>query len=286
MTLVAAVGGDHAGRERISELVAVGVRCTVRAHPGTVTGSVVVLSSAHERTMITDRGAALLLDPADVTAAVKAAPGATHLHLSGYPLLHAGSRPAGRAALAAAAERGLTTSVDVASAEPLRQLGAPAFLDLVRGTDLLLCNSDEAEVLAGAGTAREQAAQLTAYARNVVVKLGSDGAVWCTRDGVTRSVAAARVPVLDPTGAGDAFAAEPAHRVVFRRGAGRRAGRRHRARRGGSADPRCAADPLGLGVSSRARRSPLGSAFSSRARRRWCGARSPRRTQTPGPVAG
>src|SRR5690349_20265082 len=131
--LVAAVGDDHAGRERIAELVEAGVRCAVRAHPGAPTGSVVVLSSAGERTMITDRGAALLLDPADVTAAVKAAAGATHLHLSGYPLLHAGSRPGGLAALAAARERRLTTSVDAASAEPLRQLGARAFLDLVRG---------------------------------------------------------------------------------------------------------------------------------------------------------
>ncbi|MEU4214373.1 PfkB family carbohydrate kinase [Actinoplanes sp. NPDC026623] len=207
VTLVAAVGGDHAGRERIAELIALGVRCTVRAHPGAVTGSVVVLSSAHERTMITDRGAALLLSPADVAAAVKAAPGATHLHLSGYPLLHAGSRAAGVAALTAAAERGLTTSVDVASADPLRRLGAEAFLDLVRGTDVLLCNSDEAEVLVGAGSPRQQAAHLTAYAGNVVIKLGPDGAVWGTPDGTMRSIAAAPVPALDPTGAGDAFAA-------------------------------------------------------------------------------
>ena len=200
-TLIAAVGDDHAGRERIAELVAAGVRCAVRAHPGVPTGSVVVLSSADERTMITDRGAALLLDPADVTAAVKAAQGVTHLHLSGYPLLHAGSRPGGLAALAAARERGLTTSVDAASAEPLRQLGAEAFLDL------LLCNADEAAVLGGTGPAEEQAAALTAVAVNVVVKLGGDGAVWASRDGVLRSVAGVRVPALDPTGAGDAFAA-------------------------------------------------------------------------------
>ncbi|MEU8231698.1 PfkB family carbohydrate kinase [Actinoplanes sp. NPDC048967] len=206
-TLIAAVGDDHAGRERIAELVAAGVRCAVRAHPGVPTGSVVVLSSADERTMITDRGAALLLDPADVTAAVKAAPGVTHLHLSGYPLLHAGSRPGGLAALAAARERGLTTSVDAASAEPLRQLGAQAFLDLLRGVDLLLCNADEAAVLGGTGPAEEQAAALTAVAVNVVVKLGADGAVWASRDGVLRSVAGVRVPALDPTGAGDAFAA-------------------------------------------------------------------------------
>jgi len=205
--LVAAVGADHAGRERIAELVAAGVGCVVRAHAGAATGSVVVLSSAGERTMITDRGAALLLDPADVRAAVKNAPGATHLHLSGYPLLHAGSRPGGLAALAAARERGLTSSVDAASAEPLRQLGAHAFLDLIPGTDLLLCNVDEATVLAGTGTPEEQAARLTTVAGNVVVKLGGDGAVWASRDGILRSVPGVRVPSLDPTGAGDAFAA-------------------------------------------------------------------------------
>ena len=43
---------------------------------------------------------------------------ARHLHLSGYPLLHEGSRAAGLAALAAASGRGLTTSVDAASAAP------------------------------------------------------------------------------------------------------------------------------------------------------------------------
>jgi sugar/nucleoside kinase (ribokinase family) len=44
-------------------------------------------------------------------------------------------------------------------------------------------------------------------AGNVVVKRGGDGAVWASRDGVLRSVAGVRVPSLDPTGAGDAFAA-------------------------------------------------------------------------------
>ena len=205
-TLIAAVGDDLAGRERVAELTAAGVRCAVRAHPGTVTGSVVVLAGPDERTMITDRGAALLLDPADVTAAVGAADG-THLHLSGYPLLHDRSRPAGRAALAAAAERGLTTSVDAASAAPLRAVGAERFLAWVRGADLLLCNADEAEVLAGPGTAAEQAGRLTAHVGNAVVKQGAAGATWGARDGLVRSWEPARVPMRDPTGAGDAFAA-------------------------------------------------------------------------------
>lgn len=207
VTLIAAVGDDAAGRERTAELAALGVDCAVRAHPGAATGSVVVLTSAHERTMITARGAALLLDPADVAAAVKAAPDAVHLHLSGYPLLDEGSRPAGLAALAAARERGLTTSVDAASAAPLRRVGTETFLAFVRETDLLLVNADEAAALAGPGSPAEQGAVLAHTARNVVVKLGPDGAVWCRRDSVLRSAPAARVSMIDPTGAGDAFAA-------------------------------------------------------------------------------
>jgi len=206
VTLVAAVGDDTAGRERVAELTAAGVRCAVRVRAGVPTGSVVVLAGPDERTMITDRGAALLLDPADVTAAITSATG-THLHLSGYPLLHEGSRPGGRAALAAAARRGLTTSVDAASAAPLRQAGGERFLAWVRDADLLLCNADEAGVLAGPGSAAEQATRLTAHVRNAVVKQGAAGATWASRDGSVWSWAGHRVPVVDATGAGDAFAA-------------------------------------------------------------------------------
>jgi sugar/nucleoside kinase (ribokinase family) len=205
VTLVAAVGDDLSGRERIAEMEAAGVSCTVRAHSGARTGTVVVLTSPDERTLITDPGAALLLDPADVVAAIKTAPDAVHLHLSGYVLLNPGSRAGGLAALAAARERGLTTSVDAASAAPLRRENT--FKSWVREIDLLLCNSDEATVLAGPGSPAEQAAALTAVARNVVVKLGGDGAVWSGRDGTLASVIGVRVPMTDPTGAGDAFAA-------------------------------------------------------------------------------
>jgi sugar/nucleoside kinase (ribokinase family) len=209
VTLVAAVGDDSAGRDRVAELSAAGVRCAVRAHHGTPTGSVVVLAGPHERTMITDRGAALLLDPSDVAEAISPAfsADATHLHLSGYPLLHERSRPGGLAALSAAARRGLTTSVDAASAAPLRLAGAERFLGWVRDVDVLLCNADEADVLAGPGSAEEQAHRLTAHVRNAVVKQGAAGATWAPRDGSVIVWRAHRVPVVDATGAGDAFAA-------------------------------------------------------------------------------
>ncbi|WP_189082347.1 carbohydrate kinase family protein [Mangrovihabitans endophyticus] len=210
VTLIAAVGDDTAGRERVAELDAAGVRCAVRAHAGAVTGTVVVLSSSRERTLITDPGACLLLDPDHVRTAVRDVPHATHLHLSGYALLNEGSRAAGREALRAALRHGLTVSVDASSAGPLRAVGAEAFLDWVRGADLLLCNADEAAVLSGHDEPEAQAAALIAAAGHVVIKLGGDGARWTGPDG-SATVRGTRQPMVDPTGAGDAFAAGLLH---------------------------------------------------------------------------
>jgi ribokinase len=206
VTLVAAVGDDEPGRARVAELAAAGVRCAVRAHPGTPTGTVIVLTRDGERTMINDRGASLLLSPADTDAALAAAPGARHVHVSGYPLLDPASRGAGLRALAAAREHGLTTSVDAASAGPLRRAGA-AFLDWVRGVDLILANSDEAVVLAGDTDPVAQARMLATVAVHAVVKRGPAGAVWAGPHGVVEAPGRPATVVVDPTGAGDAFAA-------------------------------------------------------------------------------
>src|SRR5262249_14840815 len=151
--------------------------------PGKVTGSVVVLSRDQERTMLCDRGANALLSTSDIDRAMTVAAGAVHLHLSGYALFDGESRTAGRHALATAAERGLTTSVDAASAGPLRRVGGAAFLDWVRGVDLLLANLDEALALLDVAEPPEALARLLAgHARHAVVKLGADGAVWATDD--------------------------------------------------------------------------------------------------------
>ncbi|MGW0433171.1 carbohydrate kinase family protein [Micromonospora sp. NPDC003197] len=207
VTLVGAVGADDAGRARLSELNDLGVHCAVRQYPETPTGTVIVLAHDGERTMVTERGANLRLTGADVDAALAGVTDARHLHLSAYTLLDAGSRDAGLRALAAARELGLTTSVDAASAAPLRQVGAATFLDWVRDVDLLLANSDEATVLAGEQEPETQARWLAGAVRNAVVKRGADGAIWASQTGSVVRAAARRVPVVDVTGAGDAFAA-------------------------------------------------------------------------------
>jgi sugar/nucleoside kinase (ribokinase family) len=207
VTLVGCVGDDLAGRDRLAELAAAGVQGAVRRCPEAPTGAIVVLSQGEGRTMITQRGANLLLRPDDVDRALAAAPDAGHLHLSGYLLLDAGSRPAGLRALAAAAALGLTVSVDAASVQPLIELGVDRYLDWIRGADLLLANAEEAAALTGLDEAEQAGRALTAVAGNVVVKLGRLGAVWASADGSMASAPGRLVPVLDPTGAGDAFAA-------------------------------------------------------------------------------
>jgi sugar/nucleoside kinase (ribokinase family) len=199
------VGDDALGRDSVDGLTKGGVTPWVGADPELETGTCVVLvEPGGERTMLPDTGANAALAPGDLPRQLFR-PGA-HLHLSGYTLLHHGSRDAGRAALELAAETGMTVSVDPSSVALLEAAGTDRFLDWTRGVDLLLPNSDEAEALTGSADPHGAAAVLSDVYREVVVKLGSDGALW--RQGfIGASAPAERVEVVDTTGAGDAFAA-------------------------------------------------------------------------------
>ncbi|MFJ6199039.1 carbohydrate kinase family protein [Micromonospora sp. NPDC092111] len=207
VTFVGAVGDDDAGHARLRELTAMGVTCAVRRCPGTPTGTVVVLTGTGDRTMVSQRGANLRVDARHVAGALADTTDARHLHLSGYALLDEGSRDGGLRALAEARRGGLTTSVDAASAEPLRTAGPENFLRWVGRVDILLANADEAATLTGAPDAVTAARALTLVAENAVVKLGAAGAVWAGSGGAVCRAAAPAVRVVDSTGAGDAFAA-------------------------------------------------------------------------------
>ena len=201
VTLIGRVGADAAGGAAAAGLRAEGVDARLAIDPTRATGTCVVLvEPGGERSMLPDSGANAGLE-------VVALPqDAAHLHVAGYALLHPGSRPAALALLAAARASGLSVSVDPASAAPLRRAGPAAFLEWSAGADLLLPNRDEAAALTGEADPAAAARALTAHAREVVVKLGAEGALWT--DGATSVRAAALdLPVTDTTGAGDAFAA-------------------------------------------------------------------------------
>lgn len=202
--LVGAVGTDRQGDERLAELSAAGVECLVRRTTEAATGAIVVLSTTGERTMLSDRGANSHFTTGDVAVAL---PGVRHLHLSGYTLFDERTRQVGLRALADARARGATTSVDASSAAPLRQIGGATFLSWLRAPDLLFANADEAAALLNeTGPAEDLAASLTAVAPRVVVKRGAEGSIWADVNGVVTAPAVSAV-MVDPTGAGDAFAA-------------------------------------------------------------------------------
>jgi sugar/nucleoside kinase (ribokinase family) len=203
VTLVARAGKDDAGRGAVARLAGHGVTPAVAVDPTLPTGTCVVLvAPGGERSMLPDAGANAALAPADLPDGAFAR--GAHLHLTGYPLLRDGPpRVAALEALRRARAAGMTVSLDPSSAAPLEAFGPHRFLALAGEVDLLLPNRDEALTLAGTADPRA----LRAHAREVVVTLGAEGAVWTDGDAAADAPATATGPVADTTGAGDAFTA-------------------------------------------------------------------------------
>ncbi|MET9517245.1 PfkB family carbohydrate kinase [Streptomyces sp. NPDC002994] len=202
--LLARVGTD-AGAWHEEQLRSAGVRPQVVLDGEAPTATVISLvDAAAERTFLTDSGAALRLSPADWSASLLN--GVAHLHLSGYLFFAGTSRETARLALRAAQERGVTVSVDPASAGFIAELGVDRFLEAVAGADVLLPNADEARLLTGLPETADAAAKLSRHFPLVAATLGAGGALVAAAGGVQHRVPAAPAKAVDSTGAGDAFA--------------------------------------------------------------------------------
>jgi sugar/nucleoside kinase (ribokinase family) len=192
-----------------AELARCGVEPKIVSDPEAATGSIVVLIDTDgERTMITDRGANLRLQPADVPEFLL--DGADLLHLTGYTFFAPGPRKVASGLIEAAGRRGVPFTVDPSSAAFLRDLGPAEFLAWTAGAAVCFPNRDEALALAGSGQAadpKDLAAALTRNYRVVALKLGSGGAVLATTDSAPVEIPPVATSVRDTTGAGDAFCA-------------------------------------------------------------------------------
>lgn len=195
---VGQVGEDDLGARLIADLAIAGVE--VRAPRGGRTGSIVVLvSPGGERTMLTDRGAAVLLGPPDDAWLG----GVTVLHLPAYSLT-VGRLAETAAHLARRARaRGILVSIDASSVAVLVTFGIARFQSLLLelSPDVLLANQEEARLLAADGRAPDGVELL-------VVHAGAGPATVADGEGVRATVRPATArDAHDTTGAGDAFAA-------------------------------------------------------------------------------
>ena len=163
------------------------------------TGTCVVLVAADgERTMLPDRGANDRLPMSAVIGGLDPMPG--WVHLSGYAILHEGSRNAGRAALSAGIAGGATVVIDAASTAPIKAVGRRGIPQLDRWRHPRLRQRRR-------GRRRWAASRpCSSTSGAVVVKHGAAGAT-CTDGRTTVTAEGFPVDAVDSTGAGDAFAA-------------------------------------------------------------------------------
>jgi sugar/nucleoside kinase (ribokinase family) len=166
---------------------------------------VTIVDPDGERSFLTDRGANLHLCAQDLPESLLDEVGL--VMVSGYSFFAQGPRSAVQDLFARAKRRGIALAVDPASVGFLLEVGTAQFVQWTAGADWIFANESEAEALTGFAEYEEQTRALGAHYGNVVIKRGAQGAALGGRDGVRLSLRAERVPVVDSTGAGDAFAA-------------------------------------------------------------------------------
>jgi sugar/nucleoside kinase (ribokinase family) len=192
---VGRVGDDDVGDRLVGELAATGV--DVRVQRDGRTGTIVVLvEPGGERTMLSDRGAAVGLTAVDRSALDDV----TVLHLPAYSLT---ADPIGAACVALAVEahgRGIACSVDASSVAELERFGCRPFRALMARVrpEVLFANADEADLLD---------LERHPWAPLVVIKDGPRPVRILHGSAADRVAVEAVDDVTDTTGAGDAFAA-------------------------------------------------------------------------------
>ncbi len=203
VTVVGCVGDDPFGRDISSELAALGVDVQLQVSTERGTGTcIVIVDRRRERTMFPDAGANAMLQ---VEAARAALTPGCHVHVSGYTLLNPRTQAVALAILAAARDIGATTSLDAASAAPLRAQ-RELVTTIMPTLDLLLANADEAAVLSGFDDPYEAVSSLAGTVPTAVVKVGAQGVLAHDSTGMIAQPAPP-TDVVDTTGAGDAFTA-------------------------------------------------------------------------------
>lgn len=203
------VGADTFGRFVLDELRALGVGVDgVVVEPAVGTGLTVILNRGEDRALLTHLGAMAAMTTERVDAGLLAR--ARHLHITSYFLQRA-LQPGLPRLLEHARRSGATVSLDT-NWDP-DERWADGVRQVLEQVDVFLPNEAEALALTGAGTVEDAVEELARTVPEVVVKLGSRGALALRRGELHRAAAPA-VDVRDTTGAGDSFDAGYVHGLL------------------------------------------------------------------------
>jgi len=166
--------------------------------PDGQTGLSVILNNGSDRAILTHPGLIAELRASVISDELLSQ--ARHLHVASY-FLQTKLQPDLLNLFQRAHAMGLTTSLDT-NYDPLEAW--KGFEELLSVTDVFLPNQTEALSITKSDDVESASKQLATRAKLVVVKLGSNGALACSLNGVVKS-SSIPVSVVDTVGAGDSF---------------------------------------------------------------------------------
>lgn len=199
--MVGVVGSGDAQRHRA---LLPGVNALLREHPTLPTGRIVIIIQNERRDMLTDRGANVDLSPDDVSDAMLKH--ARLLHLTGHTLLNSNGCAGLQTLIQRCRAAGVFVSVSPGSAGFLHDVGVERARRAFAGADLVFAGLEDGKLLAGADDPEAAVLALNDQFEIAILTRGSEGVIVSERR-TTRSVSIDALPVVDPTGAGDAFCA-------------------------------------------------------------------------------
>jgi sugar/nucleoside kinase (ribokinase family) len=171
---------------------------------GSPTGKCLSLVSNEdaERTMLTDLGTSMALEPSDVPVAEVCE--SQWFHVTGYLFTGGRMGDAAMDALAKAHAEGTKISFDLGDTFVIKHFGDAVNKVIDDYASLVFMNREEGRALLG-GDPEELLGDLSARVSVVVLKLGSEGSLVRCGDETLR-ISARRVEAVDTTGAGDSYA--------------------------------------------------------------------------------
>lgn len=187
-----------------------GVTAHIGEHATLPTGTIVVIvdvSAGEEtRTMLTETGANAAMNADLVSDGLLEA--AALIHFTGYSLFGDPRRAQAIARLFSRARTaGVVVSVDPGSVGFIGDFGVDRFLDAIDGAAFLFPSLEEGKLLTGLDDPLAIALSLAQRFDVVALTLDADGVIVARRGVGVDRIAAVPAVIVDPTGAGDAFAA-------------------------------------------------------------------------------